>query len=330
MIEAKGAEAQVQAIVKEAKKSSKRISVKGAGFSQGESFMPPTSHNGHIMIDMKRNNQIKMIDESKKIIKVGVGATWAVVQTFANEHKMAVKVMQASNVFSVGGSLGTNIHGCDHHNGTASNTIRSVTCVGPDGSIKTFSKNENFEEFRKAFGTFGLLNIVTSVELELTDNEMLFERAELVQPDEYAGWFAQHKNDPRIRMHLYRLSLKEAKLLQEGPRGTRLERIAINFARRSRFLQTNYWQYTKNQLLNPANAQAQQTTNEIMQPAINAMMNDSISESEWLQEYFVPATTLSSFLKRLGALLDANNVHLLNATVCFVKKGYHWVAALCT
>ena len=62
------------------------------------------------------------------------------------------------------------------------------------------------------------------------------------------------------------------------------------------------------------------TTNQVMQPPINAMFNRSVSEAEWLQEYYLPAENLDAFLKQLGPLLMKNNVPLLNASVRFVKQ----------
>lgn len=333
---------QVASIIKNA--HGRAITVRGAGMSQGEQFIPTEGQDGSekpIVIDLNKVKHVQLIDKDKKIVKVGAGATWADIQNYANQHKMAVKVMQASNIFSIGGSIGTNIHGWDHHNGTVANTIRAVTVVNPQGEIHTYRKDID-PEFGQVFGTFGMLGIVTEVELELTDNEVLYERAVEVHPKEYLAAFKQFSTEENIRMHLYRLSLEKGNLLQsgvavnyikeddspgvvtenltqEGSRGTMFERIAINLLRRVRYFQTKYWQYEKNRLLTQSDEAARQTTNQIMQPIINAMINGSGSESEWLQEYFIPGDQLATFLENLGKLLDENEVQMINATVRFVK-----------
>jgi ubiquinone/menaquinone biosynthesis C-methylase UbiE len=57
-----------------------------------------------------------------------------------------------------------------------------------------------------------------------------------------------------------------------------------------------------------------------MCPPINAMFNPSVSESEWLQEYFLPEENLDAFINDLGDLLAKNKVAYLNASVRFVKQ----------
>lgn len=61
-----------------------------------------------------------------------------------------------------------------------------------------------------------------------------------------------------------------------------MDRIMVNVARRSGYVRQKYWESERHRLLNN---ETQMTTNEIMQPPINAMFNNSVSESEWLQEF---------------------------------------------
>ena len=70
-----------------------------------------------------------MQNVEKKVIRVGAGATWAQIQNEANHLGLAVKVMQASNVFSVGGSLSVNCHGWDHQAGSLVNTVNSIKII---------------------------------------------------------------------------------------------------------------------------------------------------------------------------------------------------------
>lgn len=342
---AENATEELARIIQTASQTGRKITVRGAGMSQGKQFLPEgrkTAGTKPIVIDLNNVKHIQLVDREQKVVRVGAGATWADVQLFANQHAMAVKVMQASNVFSIGGSIGTNIHGWDHRTGTVAQTIRSVTVVSPQGEIHTYRRGE--DGFNQVFGTFGMLGMVTEVELELTDNEVLYERAQEIAPDEYVTHFENEILPNRAnRMHLYRLSLEPGTLLQsgvsvcyvkedespavvtanlqhEGSHGSRFERIAINFMRRSHTLQGMYWRYERKRLLSLSDEDARQTTNDIMHPVINAMFNGSGSEAEWLQEYFIPGSNLPQFLTELGQLLDENNVHMINATVRYVPK----------
>lgn len=327
----------LQKIIVDAAAEGKKIMPVGAGRSQGRQFLPGGKKG--VVVDLKHFNQID-IDEKHKTAWVGAGTRWVDLQLEANKRKLALQVMQASNVFTVGGSIGTNIHGWDHRAGVLSNTILEIEVINAQGETKKYTPKD--ELFHQITGGLGMFGIVTRVKLKLTDNEMLKEQGKKVAIEDYAQHFIDHvKDDRKVRMHLFRLSLDPSNLLREGiavsyvregdkpltksteirpesSRGTRFNQIIINIARRFGFVRKSYWQSESKRILeDPAPAM---TRNEIMRPPINAMFNPSVSESEWLQEYFLPPEVLSVFLEQLGALLMKNEVVLLNASVRFVKQ----------
>jgi FAD/FMN-containing dehydrogenase len=55
--------------------------------------------------------------------------------------------MQSSNIFSVGGSLSSNIHGRDPRFGTIVDTIESFRLITFEGKILEISRQENSELF---------------------------------------------------------------------------------------------------------------------------------------------------------------------------------------
>ena len=327
----------VQEIIRAAAREGKKIIPRGAGMSQGKQFLPAGDQG--IVLDLHELNTIE-INANKKTVKVGAGARWSDIQLEINKHKLALKVMQASNVFSVGGSVGTNIHGWDHQTGVLSRTIRSMDVINAEGVMQTVTPDN--ELFHHITGGLGLYGVVVSVTLDLADNQLLKETSASVAPKDYVAYFKEKVlNDDDQTMHLYRLSLDPSHLLEEGvavsyvkqantkpqktpdlsieaPQGTRFERVMINLARRLDWVRRLYWRGERDRLL--SNTSDVQTTNEIMQPAINAMLNSSVSEAEWLQEYFLPGEVLDGFLKDLGKILMDNGVPLLNASVRYVKR----------
>jgi FAD/FMN-containing dehydrogenase len=70
-----------------------------------------------VLLDMSSFNKIISINEDNKTIKVQSGATWHDIQLKLNEKNLAVKAMQSTNIFTVGGSLSVNAHGMDHQVG---------------------------------------------------------------------------------------------------------------------------------------------------------------------------------------------------------------------
>lgn len=330
---------EIEDIFKDAIASHKKIIPLGAGRSQGKQFLPK-SGAPTVVIDMKKFNHV-YIDEKAKIATVGAGALWVDIQREANKKNLAVKVMQASNIFSVGGSVATNIHGWDYHTGVLSNAIREMKIINAQGELQILTPEDAL--FHQITGGLGLFGTVVEVTMDLTDNEYLKRTSVRVAPHDYLNYFNETLWDnPKARLHLYRLSLDPANLLGEGftetymaldehdhhpklpehidfesAHGSRVQRILVNIARRIGLVRKWYWNqerddFTKNQPL--------ATKNEIMQAPINAVFNSAQSDAEWLQEYFVPGEQLDDFLKKLGAILMENDVTLMNATVRFVKK----------
>ena len=325
---------EVQEIIRDAKLKGKKVSIGGAGFSQGKHILPPNKTDFHI--DMKKINHIR-IEPKKKIAIVGGGATWQSLQEEANKHSLAISAMQASNVFSIAGSLSANCHGWDHTIGTLGNTVRSITIIDAAGEKQILTPRDKL--FGYVLGGYGLFGVIIEAELDLTANEELFQYSEKVELKDYANYFDRKiQSNPHLRMHLYRLSLEPGKLLQEGyaqsytvkdreassenlvqepVKGTSMDKILMQIARNSQSARNYWWKRELSNLLKVSHARR----NDIMRPSIlAAFANNSKAHTEWLQEYFVPKDKLHEFLDFLSKLLNKNDVALLNCSVRFVKK----------
>ncbi|MCB1112767.1 MAG: FAD-binding oxidoreductase [Chlamydiales bacterium] len=327
----------LQLIVEEARKQNKTISIAGAGFSQGKQIMPSGENSIHISMDSF--NRVDVNAQNMTAI-VGAGATWSQIQNEVDRHRLAVRVMQASNVFSVGGSLSVNCHGWDHIAGTLGNTVNWIRIVDPTGHIQKITPDD--ELFGYVLAGWGMFGIIVDAEIKLTNNEVLFDHSKEVEIDDYVNYFTEHvMNNPLVKMHLCRLSLTPGALLQtaiaqnytsstektvtddlkdEPPRGTFMDRIMMQVVRNSPMARALWW---KREMANLQQIK-KSTRNEIMRPPINAVFaTNSISRTEWLQEYFIPAEKLATFIKFLGSVLDDNDVALFNASIRFVKQDTH-------
>lgn len=330
----------LQAIVREASAKGHKIMPVGAGFSQGKQFIPQgTAREEAVVVDLRHLNTIQ-INSDDKVATVGAGVRWIDLQLQADKHRLALQTMQASNVFSVGGSIGTNIHGWNIRSGVLSNTLVSIDIINASGEKQTLKPEDRL--FHHVCGGLGLFGIVVSAKIKLTDNVLQKEIGTQVRMGDYVKHFREKvQPNPNITMHLFRLSLDKNDLLGSGiavdyltsdnPQpvttpdltpenlhGTRLNRISVTLANMSPYLRSRYWDNECKRLL--ANNSPPLTTNAIMQPPINAMFNGSVSEAEWLQEYFLPEETLREFVQALGRILTTNQVALINASVRFVIK----------
>ena len=328
---------EVQTLVKQAGERGKKVSIEGAGLSQGKHILPPSSNDYHL--DMKGINRVA-IDPIEKTATVGGGALWRHVQNAADRHGLAVQVQQASNIFSVGGSLSANCHGWDHRVGSLANTVQSITIVNAKGELQTLTPKD--ELFRYVVGGYGMFGVIAEVTIKLVDNSTLKGEMHPMPFDAYNKYFQEQvKPSSEFHMHRMRLSVNPGQLLRTGwiqnytptgtsgastalvdepQTGTRIDRILLHVARRSWLARRMLWKKHEHEAWNPHVG----TRNEIMRPNINALFaNRSRARQEWLQEYFFPCEKFEEFTHFLGDILNKHNVKVLNATVRYVKRDTH-------
>lgn len=189
----------LQEQIRQASLEGKTISFAGQKHTQGGHTF---CENG-IVIDMKPLNKIVSIDPNAKLLRVQAGATWEEIQDAINPYGLAVKVMQASNIFTVGGSLSANAHGRDPNYGTLIETVRSILVVKADGSIVTASRTQNSDLFRAAIGGYGFFGAILEAEIELTDNvvyrkhDATPEQMQKAYPEYLQIIRAKHTHDPQ-------------------------------------------------------------------------------------------------------------------------------------
>lgn len=328
---------EVQDIVREAARDGIKVSVVGAGMSQGKQALPPDPENGkrNIVLNLSKLKNIE-IDADQRMARVRGSVTWSELQHEANKSGLAIQVMQASNVFSIPGSISVNCHGWDHRAGAVANTVRSITIVDADGDVRKLYPEDDL--FKCVAGGYGGFGVIVEADIDLTDNDYLEEWGEEVAPKDYIDYFKNVvQKDDDIAMHLYRLSLDPKdllgtgvavsysktgqagsadKLTDEPKRGKRIERVELHGLRRLWWARKFAWLY---EMTNALKAKVS-TRNEIMRPSINPVFNHSMADTEWLQEYFVKEEDLADFLKFLGGVLMENGVPLFNASVRYVKK----------
>lgn len=329
------------AVVKQAIKEGKQISVLGAGFSQGPQTLP--SNQNHLVVDLQHINQV-FISEDKTTVDAQAGACWEMVQKVVNAHKKSVIVKQASDPFSIGGSIAINCHGWAHAEGALANTVERLEVINAQGELEIIDKSN--PKFGLFFGTLGYFGVIVSAKFRLEDNTQLVAQCEEIDTENFVEVYKQRYKDADIPLFYGRLSLdstsqaplqkvcmqKYTKINQtpevspfelEPKFGQRIERIFIQavghlnnfFAQR---LIKFFW-YREKKLMMSINSY---TRNEILHPPINCFkkLKASHLHAQWLQEYFLTAESLGDFIKFLGPKLKDNNVRLINASIRPVPK----------
>lgn len=331
-------EDEIQSIVRNADLKDEKISIAGMQHSQGGQTLYP----GGIMLDMKQYNKILNLDEKNKLITVQSGVTWADIQSYINPYGLALKVSQSQNIFTVGGSMSVNVHGRDIRHHTLIETIESFRLLNAEGQIINVSRNENTELFKLVIGGYGLFGVILDVTLELTEDELYQVHTESISYDEYTSYFTKNvlQNDD-VKMHLARISVAPDSFLTDMyvtdfstasdqsnlEDYTSLKRESIiaipkfflGLSRLSGWGKNTFWNIQEG--YNDRLEHSYMSRNNVMRSETTFMDYDSATNTEVLQEYFVPIDQYSAYIDDLRKLLkDEKEINLLNITVRYVGQ----------
>lgn len=338
LIRVSSAEA-VREVLGRAADSKLRVSMAGARHSQGGHI----ANAGGITLDMRALNRVVSVDETRKTALVQPGATWDDVQRAVNPLGLAVAVQQASNVFTVGGSIAVNCHGRDPRYGCLVETLRAITLVLADGRVVTASRTENSELFAATVGGYGMTGVVLQAELVLEEDRWLDKRVTALRIDEYVPWLTERvlvnaQSRPSIELHFARPSIRSKDFLDRiivaDYSRTPEDRAAHGALRQERHIAVNKtmlalsrsgetgkavrW-YLQEALADRPGSTERISRNNAMRPEVRFLDYHSPRDTDILQEYFVPLREFASFMRDLKRIVRRRKVNLLSVTLRMVK-----------
>jgi FAD/FMN-containing dehydrogenase len=141
---------------------------------------------GGMLLDMRGLDRILEIDAARGTVRVEAGARWpevfAALDAAAGPRRWAVRQKQTgADDFTLGGSVGANIHGRGLAYPPFVSDVESLVIVESDGRRFEASRSTEPERFAHAVGGYGLFGIVTEVVLRLVPRRMLERRVALVR-----------------------------------------------------------------------------------------------------------------------------------------------------
>ncbi|MDQ0242672.1 FAD/FMN-containing dehydrogenase [Bacillus fengqiuensis] len=333
----KGKEEQtIIAAVQKANAQDMPVSIAGKRHSQGGHIF----YRDALLLDMTSYNKILGFNEKEKTIRVQSGATWADIQRYVNPYRLAVKVMQSSNIFTVGGSLSVNAHGRDVRYGPLIETVNSFRLLTADGEIIEVSRTKEPELFSLAVGGYGLFGVILDVELQLTDNTLLETEHRHLAYTEYVDYMKKTVlANPVYHLHIARLSTAPSSFLtdmyainykQVQPAVSK-EYMALSeekWVRRNKFLfgLARKYDWGKEllwEIQGKLYAEGQSTIlsrNNAMRPDIQFLDYMSEQDTDILQEYFVPMDAFVPFVDDLRSIINQYDLNVFNVTVRYVPK----------
>jgi FAD/FMN-containing dehydrogenase len=333
---------QLQSVLNEARRSGLKVSVAGSRHSQGGQ----TYSAGSVVLNMRGMNRVLAIDESERTVTVESGATWAELQRAIAPHGLAIKVMQSSNIFTVGGTLSANAHGRDVDVMQVVDVVLRFRLLLADGSIVEVSRTENPELFSLVIGGYGLYGVILDVTLRLAPDELYEQRAVSMDYAAFPAYFAEKvQTDPEIALLLARPSIDPApeSFLRElvvvtwrrvpkataAPAGafalTEEEHVWRNkfflgLSRSFNWAKALRWDLQKRIELG-AGEQRIVSRNNAMRPPLaplELLQYHSRRDTDIIQEYYVPIESFVPFMDRFRAALVEGKMNVMSATVRYV------------
>lgn len=305
-----------------------------------------------LVLDMRKFNKVTL-NEVLKTITVQPGATWHDIQNFLHP-RYAVKAMQSTDIFTVGGSISVNAHGMDHQVGSVANSIRSLQVMLANGEVVTASRAMNEDLFRHVVGGYGLFGVVLSAVIEVTDNAVYRSSREVIPYEHFPRFFERRlEPDKNVGLFYGHLSTSPFNFLEDmivyrydtvaggapvahppldEPSGAGSKRLVMNLAKLGGFFQWTKWLAEKH--LDPrfetctvprtaAMGEGEAclvTRNDPMHDSVPYLFNDLADETDILHEYFVPRREFNQFIAGAQKILKAQPLPVLNASVRAVHK----------
>jgi FAD/FMN-containing dehydrogenase len=330
---------QLQAVLADAAARGLKVSIAGSRHSQGGH----TYSAGGVVLDMRTFNRVLAVDTAGLTVTVESGATWDEVQRAIAPAGLALKVMQSSNIFTVGGTLSANAHGRDIDVMQEVEVVERFHLLTSDGRVLEVSRVANPELFALVIGGYGLYGVILDVTLRVTRDELYEQRAVSMDYTEFPGYFAEHiKADSTVALMLVRPSIDPdpASFLRElvvvtwrrAPAGTAgsfhlteeahvwRDRFFLGLSRRFDWAKSLRWRLQKRVELGAGEARIVSRNNAMRPPLapLELLQYRSDHDTDIIQEYFVPVERFVPFMDRFREILVTGGMNVMSSTVRYV------------
>ncbi|MGJ4168121.1 FAD-binding protein [Corynebacterium macclintockiae] len=146
----------------------------------GRSYGDPAMNAGGLVIDMQQLNTIHSIDPDTAIVDVDAGVTLDQLMKAALPHGLWVPVLPGTRQVTIGGAIGPDIHGKNHHSaGSFGNHVRSMELLVADGRVLHLTPEGSEDDpdgelFWATVGGMGLTGIILRATIEMTKTETAY------------------------------------------------------------------------------------------------------------------------------------------------------------
>jgi decaprenylphospho-beta-D-ribofuranose 2-oxidase len=326
-------------VLADARDNGLKISIAGSQHSQGGH----TYYDDAIVLDMKEFDEILKIDVANKKITVESGATWQDIQEQIQPVGLAIKVMQSSYVFTVGGSLSANAHGRDLDASSIIETVDSFRLLLADGTIKNVSRTENSDLFGLVIGGYGLFGVILDVTLNVTEDVLYEKKTVDVDYKKFVAYFKDKiQTDETAQMMLIRPSVditapdfmqtltvstwhttdhEDSSLFTLGMEENVLrDTFLFDLSRRFDWAKSLRWKLQK-AVVEEGGASYVSRNNAMRPPVapLDFLDYHAKNRTDIIQEYYIPIENFASFMDSFRDIILKDNINIISSTIRYVK-----------
>jgi FAD/FMN-containing dehydrogenase len=191
-------QAEVQTIVRTARKDRKVISIAGGRHAMGgQQFGADT-----LLIAIRKLNRVLHLDRQRGILEVESGIEWPelikgylILQDAELPPWGIAQKQTGADRLTIAGTIAANAHGRGLAMKPFVSNVESFVLVDATGSARRCSRTENPELFRLVVGGYGLFGIVTSVRLRLVPRTKVERLVEIRTVDDLTAAFDRRLSD---------------------------------------------------------------------------------------------------------------------------------------
>lgn len=331
--------AALRTVLAEAAAEGRKVSISGSRHSQGGH----TYYPGGVALNMRLFNRILAVDTVARTITVQSGATWDEVQRALAPHGLAVKVMQSSNIFTVGGTMSANAHGRDLDLMQMVDVVERFGLLLADGTVREVSRTAEPELFSLVIGGYGLYGIILDVTLRVTRDELYEQRAVSMDYTAFPAFFADRiRTDSSVALMLVRPSIDPAPdaflrelvvvtwhraaagrtasfaLTEEA--NVRRDRMFLGLSRRYDWAKSLRWWLQKKVELGAGETRVMSRNNAMRPPLapLELLEYHSPKDTDIIQEYYMPTRHFVPFMDEFRRILQDGRMNVMSATVRYV------------
>ena len=146
----------------------------------GRSYGDNAQNSGGLVIDLSGLDRIHSIDAESGIAVMQPGVSLDQLMRAALPHGLWVPVLPGTREVTVGGAIGCDIHGKNHHSaGSFGNHVVQLDLLVADGSVLTLRPEGSLDDpdgsiFWATIGGIGLTGIILEVHLQMTHTETAY------------------------------------------------------------------------------------------------------------------------------------------------------------